>query len=58
MTIQALDTQLLLLVNHGTANGLFDILMPALSERGYLLIIPFLLAMLLRGAKHGNGEQW
>jgi undecaprenyl-diphosphatase len=56
MTIQALDTQLLLLVNHGTANGLFDILMPALSERGYLLIIPFLLAMLLRGAKQKNAR--
>jgi undecaprenyl-diphosphatase len=54
MTIQSLDTQLLLLINHGTVNGLFDILMPALSERGYLLIIPFLLAMLLRSAKQKN----
>lgn len=51
MNIQSLDTKLLLLINHGTANSLSDILMPALSQRGYLLIIPFLLAMLLRGTK-------
>ena len=51
MNIQSLDTKLLLLINHGTANSLFDILMPALSQRGYLLIIPFLLAMLLRGTR-------
>jgi undecaprenyl-diphosphatase len=51
MNIQSLDTKLLLLINHGTANSLFDILMPALSQRGYLLIIPFLLAMLLQGAR-------
>jgi undecaprenyl-diphosphatase len=54
MSIQSLDTQLLLLINHGTANGLFDILMPALSARGYFLAIPFLLAMLLRAAKQIN----
>jgi undecaprenyl-diphosphatase len=51
MNIQSLDTSLLFLINHGAANSLFDILMPALSQRGYLLIIPFLLAMLLRGAR-------
>ena len=56
MTIQSLDAQLLLLINHGTANGLFDILMPALSERGYLLIIPFLLAVLLRATKQKNKQ--
>jgi membrane-associated phospholipid phosphatase len=51
MNIQSLDTKLLLLINHGTANSFSDILMPALSQRGYLLIIPFLLAMFLRGAR-------
>jgi undecaprenyl-diphosphatase len=50
MTVQALDTQLLLLINHGMANACFDLLMPALSLRGYLLVIPFLLAMFLRSA--------
>jgi undecaprenyl-diphosphatase len=56
MTTQSLDAQLLLLINHGTANGLFDILMPALSDRGYLLIIPFLLAVLLRAIKQKNKQ--
>ncbi len=54
MSIQALDTQLLLFVNHNIANPVFDVLMPALTLRGYLLIIPFLLAMFLRGAKQKN----
>ncbi len=56
MTIQYVDTQLLLLINHGLANSLFDILMPALSARGYLLVIPFLLAMLLRGARRNDNR--
>jgi len=51
MSIQSLDTKLLLLINHGTVNSLFDVLMPALSQRGYLLIMPFLLAMILRGTR-------
>ncbi len=50
MTIQSLDTQLLLIINHGTANALFDVLMPALSAQGFLLIVPFLLYMIVRGA--------
>ena len=47
MTIQSLDAQLLLLINHGTANPLFDVLMPALSAKGYLLVLPFLLYLVL-----------
>jgi undecaprenyl-diphosphatase len=50
MTIQSIDTYLLLLVNRSAANASFDILMPALSLRGYLLVIPFLLAMLARAS--------
>jgi undecaprenyl-diphosphatase len=56
MTIQSLDIQLLLLINHGMENAVFDILMPALSLRGYLLVIPFLLAMLLKSASTKNDE--
>jgi undecaprenyl-diphosphatase len=48
MTIQSLDTQLLLLINHGTENALFDIFMPALSNQGYLLVLPFLLYLFAR----------
>jgi len=50
MNVQSLDIDLLHLINHGAANSLFDILMPALSQRGYLLVIPFLFAVILRGA--------
>jgi len=56
MTIQSLDTQLLLLINHGTENTLFDILMPALSYQGYLLVIPFLLYMFVRGRTQVNSQ--
>jgi undecaprenyl-diphosphatase len=45
MDIQHLDTQLLFLANQGMANALFDILMPALSQYGYLLVIPFVFAL-------------
>jgi undecaprenyl-diphosphatase len=48
MTIQSLDTQLLFLTNHNTANALFDVLMPALTSQGYLLVLPFLLYMIVR----------
>ncbi len=54
MTLQVLDTKLVILVNHGMANGFFDILMPALTLRGYLLIVPYLLAMFLHGAKKND----
>lgn len=54
--IQSLDTQLLYLINHGAANSLFDALMPALSDRGYLLVLPFLFGMLLRGVKHKDNR--
>ncbi len=56
MTIQYLDTQLLLLINHGTENTLFDILMPALSYQGYLLALPFLLYMFVRGRTQVNSQ--
>ncbi len=54
MAIQSFDKQLLLFFNQRTANAAFDVLMPALSQRGYLLIIPFLLAMLLRASDRKN----
>ncbi len=56
MTIQSLDTQLLYLINCGAANRLFDALMPALSDRGYLLVLPFLFGMLLRGVKQKDNK--
>jgi undecaprenyl-diphosphatase len=57
MDIQHLDMQILLLVNQGTANALFDILMPALSLYGYLLVVPFVLALFpwsIQGSETGT----
>ncbi len=56
MNVRSLDIDILLLINHGTANSLFDMLMPALSQRGYLLVIPFLLAVFLKGANLRNDK--
>lgn len=51
MNIQSLDTQLVLFINNGAANGLFDILMPVLSRQGYLMILPFLAGMIVWGSR-------
>ena len=56
ITVQSLDTQLLLLINHGTANTLFDILMPALTSHGYLLALPFLLYMIVSSADRMDAQ--
>jgi len=45
-----MDTQLLFVFNRGMANPFFDVLMPALTYQGYLLLGPFLLYALYRGA--------
>lgn len=45
-----MDTQLFLIINRGLANPFFDVLMPALTFRGYLLTIPFLCYVIYRGA--------
>jgi undecaprenyl-diphosphatase len=45
----SIDAQILVLINHGTANALFDILMPALTLQGYLLVAPVLFFCLIQG---------
>jgi undecaprenyl-diphosphatase len=51
MNLQSLDAQLLLLINNGLANGLFDVLMPVLSRQGYLMVLPFLAGMIVWGSR-------
>ncbi len=46
-----MDTQLFTLINRGMANPLFDVLMPALTHRGYLLVVPIAVYILYRGAR-------
>lgn len=57
MNLQSIDTQLLFLINHGTANSLFDVIMPFLSRDGYLLLLPFLLLMIVWGAKTTDDQK-
>jgi undecaprenyl-diphosphatase len=57
MTLQSLDTALFFAINHGTANPLFDVLMPAFSNQGYLLVAPFLFYLIVKSAQTGPEER-
>ncbi len=57
MTIHSLDTQLLLFINHNFANPVFDVLMTALSARGYLLVLPFLLYLIVSSVDRKNASR-
>jgi undecaprenyl-diphosphatase len=57
MSLQTLDTKLLLFVNHGMANDFFDVLMPFLSAQGYLLVLPFLLFLALISSVRRNEKK-
>ncbi len=50
MTLQSLDTKLLLFFNQSIANFWFDVLMPVLSYQGYLLVAPFLIYVIIQGS--------
>ncbi len=56
MFFQSIDTKLLFLINHGTANRFFDIAMPFLSSQGYLLVLPFLLFLFIVGNVRKNEQ--
>jgi membrane-associated phospholipid phosphatase len=51
MDLNALDVKLYLLINQGTVNGLFDFIMPFLSNKGYLLALPFGAYMILQALR-------
>lgn len=38
-----LDTKWFFLINHGTSNPVFDVVMPFLTNEGYFLVLPYLL---------------
>jgi len=56
MSIEGLDRQVLLLINNGLANSGFDAVMIALSDRGYLLFLPYLFFLLMRGWSGRTGR--
>lgn len=45
--IQA-DTSLFFLINRDLRNGFFDVIMPFITNRGYVLLLPFLTLILIR----------
>jgi len=55
MDITVLDEKLFFLINHGTSNNFFNILMPALSAKGYLLMVPYVGYQLWKGYKDKDG---
>lgn len=57
MSLLDLDKKLFFLINHGTVNALFDIVMPFLTARGYLLILPYMAYMLLKSRSLDRYEQ-
>ena len=57
MFLQGSDKKLFFLINHGTANAFFDLLMPFLTVRGFLLFFPYILFILLRACTKGGGSE-
>lgn len=49
MSLEGLDTQVLLLINNDLASPSLDAVMIPLSDRGYLLFLPYFLYMVVRG---------
>jgi undecaprenyl-diphosphatase len=49
-----MDIKLFFWINHDLANSVFDVLMPALTERGYLLFLPYIIYLIYRGSSIKN----
>lgn len=49
--ISQLDTELFFLINRGSENNLFDLLMPFITNKAYLIAFPFLILYLLKEKK-------
>lgn len=56
MNLFDLDKKLFFLINHGTANVIFDIFMPVLTSRGYLLLLPYLIYIVWKGFKNDSRD--
>ncbi len=56
MNIFDIDKGLFFLINHGTSNALFDVAMPFITAKSYLLLIPYMLYVLYKAYKIQNTE--
>lgn len=55
--ISSIDISLFFLINHGTANPLLDLLMPLVSDRGFLLALPPLILACIAAARRQDRER-
>ncbi|MDA8215975.1 MAG: glycosyltransferase family 39 protein [Nitrospiraceae bacterium] len=46
MNISDIDKSLFFFINHGTSNALFDVVMPFITAKSYLLLLPYLIYIL------------
>ena len=56
MDIQYLDKKFFFLINHGTANPVFDVLMLFLTDWGFLFLLPFIAFMLNRAYSERSAD--
>jgi undecaprenyl-diphosphatase len=54
MSIQTIDTLLFTAINSGLANPIFDAIMPFLTAKGYLLLIPYLMVIFIKTLPQGR----
>lgn len=50
-SLKQFDTSLFFLINRDLLNSLFDIIMPVITNRAYIIVLPFILLMSLRERK-------
>lgn len=59
MDLMILDRQIFFLINHGLSNAFFDKVIPFLTARGYLLLLPYVFYILYKGYKEKkNGRDF
>lgn len=56
MDLLSLDRGLFYLINGGMANAFFDALMPVITDKGYLLMIPYLLVLFGKAHREKDGS--
>lgn len=56
MNLQAIDTAVFTMINTGLANPLFDAIMPFITAKGYLLLIPYLLLLYWKVMPQGSSS--
>jgi undecaprenyl-diphosphatase len=56
MNLFDLDKNLFFLINHDLSNVIFDIFMPVLTSKGYLLLLPYMIYIIWKGLKNNSRD--